>query len=321
MHPPIDPFDHGWIQRPDGAEIYWETSGSPAGKPALYLHGGPGSGLGPGGYRRRFDTSAYLIVGIDQRGCGRSQPWAIDALEHLDLNTTATLIADIEAVRVHLGIDRWLVHGVSWGSTLALAYALEHPDAVSELVLTAVTTGAREEIDWISDGVGLFFPEAHARHVEAVAPGERVIESFARRLRSDDPIVRSRAAAEWEDWESTHSSLDPGWRSGPMFDDDRTRENFATLVTHYWAADCFLPGELAVLERARGLEGIPGVLIHGRHDISGPAVTPWRLAAAWPKSRLEIVEEEGHGGPIEMERTRVAIDAFLVAEDGARRRT
>lgn len=315
MHPPIEPFDHGWIRRPDGAEIYWEASGSPTGRPALYLHGGPGSGLGPGGYRRRFDPSGHLVIGLDQRGCGRSRPWAIDDLDALDRNTTAVLIDDIEALREHLGIERWLVHGVSWGSTLALAYALEHPVRVSELVLVAVTTGAREEIDWISDGVGVFFPEAHARHVSAAEPGERVVDAFARRLRGVDAAERERAAVEWEAWESTHTSLDPGWSSGPMFDDPRTRRNFATLVTHYWSADCFLPGESAVLTRAGGLAGIPGVLVHGRRDISGPAVTPWRLAAAWPGSELRIVEHEGHGGPDEMELARSAIDAFAGATD------
>ena len=199
---------------------------------------------------------------------------------------------------------------MSWGSTLALAYALAHPSSVSELVLVAVTTGAREEIDWISDGVGVLFPEAHARHVSSVRPSERVIASYARRLRDADPIDRERAAAEWEAWESTHTSLDPGWSSGPMFEDERMRRNFATLVSHYWAADCFLPGDAAILVRAGELTGIPGVLIHGRRDISGPAVTPWRLAQTWPGSVLHIVEHEGHGGAAEMELARAEIDAF-----------
>ncbi|GMA32230.1 alpha/beta fold hydrolase [Litorihabitans aurantiacus] len=134
--------------------------GPPGGRPALYLHGGPGSGLGPGGYRRRFDPERHLVVGLDQRGCGRSTPWAIDDLENLDAITTDVLIADLEALREHLGVEAWLVHGVSWGSTLALAYALAHPARVTALVLTAVTTGGREEIDWITEGVGRVFPEA-----------------------------------------------------------------------------------------------------------------------------------------------------------------
>lgn len=313
MHPPIEPFAHGTLARPDGASIHWETSGTPEGKPALYLHGGPGSGLGPGGYRRRFDPERHLIVGLDQRGCGRSTPWAIDDLDRLDDNTTATVIADIEALRAELGVERWLVHGVSWGSTLALAYALEHPRAVSELVLTAVTSGSRAEIDWISDGVGVLFPEAHERLTAGGVAGERVIESFARRLRDPDPAVRAAAAVAWEEWETTHVSLDPGFTPGPMFEDGRTRENFATLVTHYWAHDCFLPAGRSVLDRIRELATIPAVLIHGRHDVSSPVSTAWRLYRAWPASRLHIVETEGHGGPEEMELTRAAIDGFLPA--------
>jgi proline iminopeptidase len=311
MHPPAEPFDSGWLRRPDGAEIYWEASGSPDGKPAVYLHGGPGSGLGSGGYRRRFDPSAHLIIGFDQRGCGRSRPWAIDELDGVDRNNTTALIEDLEALRHHLGIDRWLVHGVSWGCTLALAYALDCRSSVTELVLTAVTTGSREEVDWISDRVGMFFPAAHERHVSSVESTERVVEAFARRLRDEDPVVRGRAAVQWEEWEMTHTSIDPGSTGQPMFSDARTRENFAALVTHYWAADCFLPAGRAILDRAAELGDLPGVLIHGRRDISSPAITAWRLERAWPGARLHIVETEGHGGPEEMELTREAIDGFL----------
>lgn len=310
MHPPIEPFEQGFLERPDGATLYWELSGNPAGRPAVYLHGGPGGGLGRGGYRRRFDPGSYLIVGFDQRGCGRSSPWAIDDLEALDSNNTAALIDDMEALRKHLGIDRWLVHGVSWGSTLALAYALEHRDRVTELVLTAVTSGAREEIDWITEGVGAVFPEAWHRFSAPAAEGERVVEAYARLLRSADPDVRSQAAQAWDDWESTHISLDPNWTPGPSFDDQRDRENFATLVAHYWANDCSLRGPARIRDRVSQLAGIPGVLIHGRHDISGPAITPWLLHRAWPGSELHIVETEGHGGEQEMELTAAAIDRF-----------
>ncbi|WP_236967684.1 prolyl aminopeptidase [Microbacterium aurantiacum] len=311
MHPPIEPFATGRLRRPGGVELYWETSGNPQGKPAIYLHGGPGGGLGQGGYRRRFDPAAHLIVGVDQRGCGRSTPWAIDDLDRLDENTTQTLLDDLEALREHLGIDAWLLHGVSWGSTLALAYALAHPTRVTEIVLTAVTTGARSEIDWITEGVGAIFPEAWDEFAREVPVGVRVVEHYARLMRSPDAATRAAAADRWDRWESTHISLDPAWQPGPLHEDARTRENFATLVTHYWANDCFLRGADAVLERAGKLAGIPGVLIHGRRDVSGPAITPWRLHRTWPGSRLEIVESEGHGGPIEMELTREAIDGFL----------
>ena len=310
MHPPLAPFDSGWLSRPGDVRLYWETSGNPEGRPALYLHGGPGSGLGNGGYRRRFDPARHLVVGLDQRGCGRSTPWAIDDLDRLDDNTTPTLVADIEALRTHLGIDTWLVHGVSWGSTLALAYALAHPDRVAALVLTAVTTGSREEIDWITEGVGRVFPEAWERFATTTPQGVRVVEHYARLLRDADPVVRSAAADAWDTWESTHVSLDPRWEPGPLHAGARERANFATLVTHYWAHDCFLPGSQSVLARAHELAGIPGVLVHGRRDISGPVVTPWRLHQVWPGSELHVVESEGHGGDVEMELTSRAIDAF-----------
>lgn len=314
MHDPIEPSAHGWLPRPDGIRLYWESSGNPTGQTALYLHGGPGGGLGRGGYRRRFDPSRYRIIGVDQRGCGKSTPWACDSLDTLDTNTTQTLIADLEALREHLRIDSWLLHGVSWGCTLALAYALEHPDRVTGLVLTAVTSGSREEIDWITEGVGMMFPEAWARFRTPACAGERVVGAYARLLRSDDPVARAHAARGWEEWESTHVSLDPSWTPGPMFDDGRERLNFATLVTHYWSNDCFLTGHDRILDRISALTGIRGVLIHGRHDISGPAITPWALHQAWPGSELIIVEDEGHGGEQEMELTTRAIEGF--AGDG-----
>ncbi len=313
VHPPITPFDSGWIRRPGGVRLYWEASGNPQGRPALYLHGGPGGGLGQGGYRRRFDPDRHLVVGLDQRGCGRSTPWAVDDLAHLDDNTTPALVEDVEALREHLGVERWLVHGVSWGSTLALAYALAHPERVTELVLTAVTTGSRDEIDWITEGVGRIFPEAWARFAAAVPEGVRVVEHYAAMLRDPDPGVRAAAADAWDEWESTHVSLDPAWAPGPMHEDARERANFATLVTHYWANDCFLADGDGILARAHELAGIPGVLIHGRHDVSGPAITPWRLHQAWPGSELHVVETEGHGGEQEMELTRRAIDGFAGA--------
>jgi proline iminopeptidase len=293
-------------------EIYWEMSGNPDGKPLLYLHGGPGAGLGPGGYRRRADPRRHLIVGIDQRGCGRSRPSAIDALERLSENTTAALIEDIEGVREHLGIARWLVTGVSWGSTLALAYAQAHPERVTEIVLVAVTTTSREEVDWITEGVGRVFPEAWQRFEAASQrrPGERVVEAYARRLAGDDGADRARAADAWDAWESVHVSLDPLWQPGPLHADPAERAIFATLVTHYWANDAFLPGPQRILDRVDRIAHIPAVLIHGRHDISGPVITPWRLHEEWPASRLHVIESEGHGGPESMDEMTRATDAF-----------
>lgn len=296
----------------DSAEIYWETSGDPRGRPAVYLHGGPGSGLGPGGYRRRYDPDRYLIVGFDQRGCGRSRPLVSDALGSLALNTTQTLIDDIEALREHLEIERWLVSGVSWGCTLALAYALEHRERVSALVLTAVTTSSREEVDWLTEDMGRVFPEAWERFVDASGrePGERVVCAYARRLARGGLAERTAAADAWDAWEATHKLTDPARTPGTLFEDPVARLVFATLVTHYWSRDGFLPGDAAILNRASELQGIPTALIHGRYDVSSPAITAWRLHQAIADSQLSIVEHEGHGGALIMEQMREATDAF-----------
>ncbi|MCC4249875.1 MULTISPECIES: alpha/beta fold hydrolase [Microbacterium] len=310
VHPPLEPFSSGFLDRPDGARLYWEMSGNPRGRPALYLHGGPGGGLGRGGYRRHFDPDLHLIVGLDQRGCGRSTPWACEDLDSLAAQTMGHLIDDLEALRAHLGIQAWLLHGVSWGSTLALAYALEHPTRVTEIVNLAVTTGGRWEIDWITDGMRPVFPEAHERLRAPLRSDERTIEGYARLLRDADADVRRDAAERWDAWEATHVSLGPLATPGPLHADPHHRLNFATLVTHYWARDCFLPGEHAVLSRAHELAGIPGVLVHGRRDISGPVVTAWQLQRAWPGSRLEVVEEDGHGGPTSAHLATEAIDGF-----------
>jgi proline iminopeptidase len=309
---PIDPYDFGLLPTVDGNEIYWEVSGNPKGKPALYLHGGPGSGLRTGGYRRHFDPQKYRIVGIDQRGCGRSRPLITEALSELPGNTTQALITDIEAVRDHLGIAAWLVSGVSWGSTLALAYALTHPDKVSQIVLVAVTTTSREEIDWITEGVGRLFPEAWQcfERDSGRRPAERLVAAYARRLAGGDRADRLVAARAWNDWESAHISLDPNWAPIDSRYDEEQGLAFATLVTHYWSNDGFLREGEEILRRVAAIGHIPAVLIHGRRDISGPAITAWRLHRRWPASRLRIVESEGHGGPISMDEMQRALDVF-----------
>ncbi|MDA8069534.1 MAG: prolyl aminopeptidase [Actinomycetota bacterium] len=307
MHPAIEPFASGLLAVGGDVEIYWETSGNPHGRPALYLHGGPGSGLGPGGYRRRYDPERYLIVGIDQRGCGRSRPLVTEALDALKLNTTKALIDDIEAVREHLGIDRWLVSGVSWGTTLALAYALTHPQRVTELVLVAVAATSRREIDWLTEDMQRVFPEAWERFAadSGRVAGERIVSAYARRLTQGDQVDRARAADAWDAWEAAHMR-----RPAPLFEDPIMRAVYATLVTHYWSHDGFLAGDAAILNRTAELKDIPTVLIHGRIDVSGPAITAWQLHEAIPGSRLVIVEEEGHGGPTMMEHMSAEIDAF-----------
>lgn len=179
-------------------------------------------------------------------------------------------------------------------------------------MLTAVTTGGRDEIDWITEGVGRIFPEAWARFAATTPHGVRVVEHYARLLRDPDPAVRAAAADAWDAWEATHISLDPAWVPGPLHDDARERANFATLVTHYWANDCFLPGAASILARTDDLPDVPAVLVHGRRDISGPVITPWHLHRAWPSSELHVVESEGHGGEDEMALTCRAIDRLAL---------
>ncbi|RVU14547.1 prolyl aminopeptidase [Methylobacterium oryzihabitans] len=311
----------GHLRMADGDQIHYEVSGNRLGRPALYLHGGPGSGLGHGGYRRLFDPAAYHVIAIDQRGCGRSRPLATAALERLHRNTTQTLIADIEAVRRHVGVESWLVSGVSWGSTLALAYAQTHPHRVTELVLAAVTTTSPEEVEWITEGVGRIFPEAWqvfergSRRID----GERIVDAYARRLAGADAEDRVRAASDWVAWEAAHIAFDSGGKSPPIPDEGPEHHAvFATLVTHYWAHDGFLPAGQAILDRMDAIRHIPAVLIHGRRDVSGPPVTAWRLHRQWPASRLVVVETEGHGGPEMTARMREATDAFAADPTAAR---
>ncbi|MEO3940903.1 alpha/beta fold hydrolase [Paenarthrobacter nicotinovorans] len=299
----------GWVDVPH-AQIYWESIGNPDGVPVLYLHGGPGGSLGRGGYRKRHDPNRFRTIGLDQRGCGKSTPAAQDDLDHLGHNTTKTLIGDIEAVRTRLGIKQWIVTGVSWGSTLALAYALQHPDRVLGIALVAVTTSSRAEIQWITEDIGRVFPEEWSRfqRESGDVPGERLVEAYARRLAGKDRDDAHLAALAWDRWESTHISLDPEWTPGPMFDDDRQRMTFALLVTHYWANDGFLTGGNEIAPRIHQLDGIPGYLIHGRRDISGPVATAWQLHQRWRTSQLLVVEEEGHGGRVSMEALTRAVE-------------
>ena len=311
MYPPIDPF--GACLFPDGAgyEIYWETSGNPEGKPALHVHGGPGGGIMTG-YRRRFDPEKHLIIGFEQRGCGRSRPLATH--ENLASNTTQSLIADMEALREHLGIGQWLVSGVSWGTTLALAYAQAHPDRVSEIVLFAVTNTTPREVEWVTEAMGNIFPREWDAFAAAsgVNDGQRIIDAYYERITDPDPAVRDEAVRNWLRWEDTHISLDPN--AGPMLgnDDADYLRVFATLVIHYWKHGAFL-GPTEIQDSMPRIAHIPGVLIHGRMDVSSPLRTAWELHKAWPGSELIVVDDEGHGGPKMIDALVDAIARFAPA--------
>jgi proline iminopeptidase len=294
--PPIEPFETGFLPVEQGHEVYWECCGNPDGLPALFLHGGPGGGASPG-QRRFFDPARFRAVLFDQRGCGRSRPRAEEAGADLSANTTPRLVADIERLRERLGVDRWVVLGLSWGTTLALAYAEEHPGRVRGLVLGLVTTTSRLEVEWITEGVGRIFPREWERFATAVPERLRdrpLVDAYAELLFDADPAVRERAAREWCLWEDAHVSLAPGFQPNPRFEDAAFRLRFARLVTHYWRHHAFL-GEDQLLRNAGLLDGIPGVLLHGRYDVSGPLDTAWRLSKAWPTSRLVVLEDAGHG--------------------------
>jgi proline iminopeptidase len=312
LYPALEPYDHGRLDVGDGHRVYWETCGRPDGKPVVVLHGGPGSGCTPG-WRRYFDPAAYRIVLFDQRGCGRSTPLADDPAVELATNTTHHLLADIERLRGHLGIERWMVFGASWGSTLGLAYAEKHPERVSELILFSVVTSTAREVEWVTRDMGRIFPEQWSRFRDGVPLADRdgsLVEAYSRLLSDPDPAVRSRAACDWCDWEDTHVSLDPNHRPDPRYDDPTFRMVFARLVTHYWRHAAWLEDGI-LLSQADRLAGIPGLLVNGRLDVSGPPDIAWQLARSWPEAELVLLEEAGHGtGPGLAETLVAATDRF-----------
>ena len=295
--PALEPYDSGLLDVGDGQQVYWECCGNPAGKPALYLHGGPGSGFSPG-QRRFFDPDAYRAVLFDQRGSGRSRPLASALDADLRVNTTQHLIADIEALRQLHEVESWTVLGLSWGTTLGLAYAQAHPQRVNALVLALVTTTSRREVEWMTQDVERIFPQEWDQFAAAVPDTLRhlpLVDAYATLLADPDPAVRDRAARSWCAWEDAHISLTPGHTPNPRFEDAEFRFRFARLVTHYWRHAAFLE-EDQLLRDAHILNGIPGVLIHGRYDVSGPLVTAWRLSQRWTTSQLLILDDAGHGG-------------------------
>ncbi|MFF4254550.1 prolyl aminopeptidase [Streptomyces sp. NPDC001663] len=314
-YPQIEPYDHGMLDVGDGNRVYWETCGNPHGKPALVLHGGPGSGCDPY-FRRLFDPAAYRIVLIDQRGCGRSTPHASAYDTDMSVNTTAHLIADLELLRRHLGIGRWLVWGVSWGSVLGLRYAQTHPSAVSELVLTGVATGSNPEVDLLTRGLGQIFPEAFERFLGELPAGERdgnLALAYNRLVESPDPEVRARAARAWTDWETATIPAPP--RSVERFEDPAFRMGFARTVTHYFGHDHYMGDgndEGVVLRDAHLLKDIPGTLVQGSLDFGNLLGIVWRLHHAWPGSELVIVDDVGHnaGAPDMTEALVAATDKY-----------
>lgn len=296
-YPVTEPTNTGLLDVGNGHQVYWETAGNRRGKPALILHGGPGSGMSAR-TRRLFDPERYLIVQFDQRQCGRSTPHAAEPVVDLSTNTTDHLVADIEMLREHLGIDRWMVWGGSWGTTLALAYAESHPTHVTEMILASVVTTSRSEVEWVTRAMGRVFPHQWEAFRDGVAADDRdgnLAAAYARLLANPDPAVHEPAARRWCAWEDTHIATYAGHQPDPRYDDPRFRLCFARLVTHYWSNAGFLEnGQL--FRKAHRLAGMLILLIHGQLDISSPLDIPWELAKVLPDSELVVITDEGHGG-------------------------
>lgn len=296
LYPEIEPYEHGLLDVGDGNLVYWETCGNPRGRPAVVFHGGPGSGCSPW-FRRLFDPDAYRVVLFDQRGCGRSKPHASSPDTDLAANNTAKLIADIELLREHVGVRRWLILGGSWGSTLALAYAEANPDRITELILFGVTTGRRSEFDWtFRGGVAVFFPEEWDRLRAAIPDGERdgdVVEAYHRLLNDPDATVRQRAADAWCLWESATLEWPPATQPAERFRDKAYAMAFARIVTHYVRHDAWLD-DMSLLRGAAALSKIPGILVNGRFDFQAPIANAWELKRVWRGAQLVIVDNAGH---------------------------
>jgi proline iminopeptidase len=293
LYPPIRPYRKGRLRVSALHELYYEESGHPEGKAAVFLHGGPGGGTDPS-MRRFFDSRRYRIVLFDQRGCGASRPHA-----ELRDNTTWDLVSDIETLREHLGVERWLVFGGSWGSTLALAYAQRHPQRVSELVLRGIFLLRRSELEWFyqnPQGAGAIFPDLWEQYVEPIPVAERhdLIQAYYRRLTAEDAATRNAAARAWAIWEGGTSFLRTNSSYLAKFDDPGYAAAFARIEAHYFVHRGFLQHDDQLLRDVSRIRNIPGVIVQGRYDMVCPARSAWDLHRAWPEAQLRIVPDAGH---------------------------
>lgn len=290
MYPPIEPYAHGHLDTGDGHQVYWERCGNPAGKPVVFLHGGPGSGCSPE-HRRLFDPERYDILLFDQRGCGRSMPYA-----SLENNTTWHLVADIERLRDMIGAEKWLVFGGSWGSALALAYAETHPERVSEMVVRGIFTLRRAELLWYyQDGASWLFPDLWEEYLAPIPVNERddLMAAYHRRLTGDDETAKLDAARAWSRWEGRTITLLPDQTLTDHYSDGHFALAFARIENHYFVNNGFVD-EGQLLRDAHRLAHIPGVIVQGRYDMATPARTAWDLSKVWPHATLEIVPDAGH---------------------------
>ena len=291
LYPPIEPHRTGRLRVSDVHELYFEESGNPDGKPVVFLHGGPGGGSDPK-VRRFFHPEKYRVVMFDQRGCGKSTPYA-----SLEANTTWDLVADIERLREHLGIARWQVFGGSWGSTLALAYAEKHPDRVTELVLRGIFLIRKKEIDWFyQEGASILFPDAWEPYLAHIPEAERgdLVAAYHKRLTSEDPAVRLQAAKIWSGWEGATSKLLPDASFAGHYEEDEFALAFARIEAHYFANHGFFEVDGQLLDDAGKIRHIPGVIVQGRYDVVCPIISAWALHRAWPEADFVISPDAGH---------------------------
>jgi len=308
LYPPITPFQSGMLDVGDGHRVYWELCGNPAGKPAVFLHGGPGGGCSPE-HRRLFNPDKYCVLLFDQRGCGRSAPHA-----GIEANTTWHLVADIEKLRTQLGVPKWLVFGGSWGSTLALAYAQTHPDRVSELVLRGIFTVRHEELLWYyQEGASWIFPDEWEHFVAPIPVAERhdLMGAYHRRLTGTDMQAQIQAAVAWSRWEGRTITLLPDAAVDEVHSDPHYALAFSRIENHYFVNHGFLVDQ-QLLQDAGKLRGIPGVIVQGRYDMATPAKTAWELHKAWPEAEFHLVHDAGHAfkEPGILERLLQATDKF-----------
>jgi len=292
LYPDFQPFETGMIDVGDGHSLYWELSGNPEGKPVIFLHGGPGGGSSPE-HRRQFNPDKYRILVFDQRGCGKSTPYA-----ELDHNTTWDLVEDIEKLRTQVSkVDKWQVFGGSWGSTLAITYAETYPDRVTELVLRGIFLFDQYEIDWMykPGGASQVYPDAFEDFISIIPEAERgdLVEAYRKRLTSDDKHEQLKAAKAWSKWEGEIVTLLPSPSTVDHFTSPEVAVAVARIENHFMANHGWLK-EGQLLAGAGKLRGIPGVIVQGRHDTCTPPVTAWRLAQAWPEVELNIIPDAGH---------------------------
>jgi proline iminopeptidase len=294
LYPQIDAHESGMLDVGDGHQIYWEVSGNPAGKPVVFLHGGPGSCTHPV-QRRMFDPAAYRIVLFDQRGCGKSTPQVVTDDAALEHNTTWHLVADMEKLREHLGIERWQLFGGSWGATLAVAYAETHPSRVSEIVLRGVFLLRQAELDWMyaPGGAGMLFPEAWHEFESTAGGASDLLSAYSKMINSADASERSRAASAWSNWEGAAVSLVPSPQLTAQYADPSFAIPFAKIALHYFTNRGWLD-EDQLLRDAGKLAGIPGRIVQGRYDAVTPPATAWALHQAWPDSDLVVLSRAGH---------------------------